>query len=243
MKVKIFLSVWFVLLGLIAGTFLSPLHLWKNSVNQILSNEGIQLERLEGRIWQGVLILSGQQLKGPMQLQWHMAEILSPIDFQLMHNDINARGSVKFDLDEMTLWLDYMSLSSGLLNSFLEPYKAKVSESNLVLDKLYGKWPYVESMPNKLRGNGYWDGGNLDYVAANRRNSVFLDKVLFELVNINQVNHLKLMSLTGESYLNASINKQGEAELSVMPASLDLIGQSWSGDKYAPVFVMTDAIF
>ena len=243
MKIKIFLSCWFVLLGLIAGVFFSPLHLWKGRVNQVLSEEGIQLKRLEGRIWQGVLTLSSSQLNGPMQLQWHMTSPFSSIDFQLTHKEINGWGSVQFDLDEMNLWLDQMSLSSGLLNSFLEPYKAKVSVSNLVLDKLYGKWPYVESMPNQLRGHGYWGGGKLDYMVAKRRDSVFLDKVLFEIININKVNHLKLLSLTGEPYLNASVNMQGDAELSVMPAALDLINQPWSGDKNAPVFVMTDKVF
>ena len=243
MKVKILLSLWFVLVLMVTGLLLSPLNLWRTSLNQFLSGQGIQLEQFEGRFWQGHLSVRVDQFRGPMQLQWHAKSLFEPIDFQLLHKDIKAWGSVKADLDEMTFWLDQVSLSSGLLNSFLEPYKAKVTGGNIVLDKLYGKWPYVESMPNKLNGNGYWNGGDVEYVMSRRRESVVLDKVLFELINIRSVNRFKVTSVEGLPYINASIDKQGQAELSVMPSVLALVNQPWSGDLDTPVFVMTDKVF
>ena len=243
MKLKIVLTLWFVLLLLLAGLLLSPLNLWRTSINQALSEQGVKLEQLEGRLWQGRLSVRVDQFRGPMQLQWHAKGLFEAIDFQLLHKDIKAWGSFQADLDEMTFWLDQMSLSSGLLNSFLEPYKAKVTGGNIVLDKLYGKWPYVESMPNNLRGNGYWNGGNVEYVMSRRRESVMLDKVLFELINIRSVNQFKVTSQEGLPYIKASVDPEGQAELSVMPPVLALINQPWSGDLDTPVFVMTDKVF
>ena len=243
MKVKVLLSFWFVFLLLLVGVILSPLHLWRASLNQALSGDGVRIETFEGRFWQGKMSVRIDQLKGNMQFQWKMKGLFEPVDFQLLHKDIKAWGSIKSDLDEMSLWLDQLSLSSELLNSFLEPYQAKVSGGNIVLDKLYGKWPYVESMPTKLRGNGYWEGGQLIYVIARQRDSVSLNKVLFELVNINAVNQLKVTSLQGVPYINASVTGLGDAELSVMPAVLELVNQPWTGETDAPVFVMTDKVF
>lgn len=243
MKIRILLSFWFVLLLLLSGLVLSPLHLWRTTINQFLSEGKVQLDQFEGRLWQGVMSVSSDGLKGNIQLQWRASGLFAPIDFQLVHKDLKAWGKVQGDFDEMTLWLDQLSLSSELLNSFLEPYKAKVTGGNIVLDKLYGKWPYVESMPNTLRGNGYWEGGDLDYLLSRRRETVSLDKVLFELINVNSINQLKVMSEQGIPYINANINTQGDAELSVMPAVLALINQPWEGDSDTPVFVMTDKLF
>lgn len=243
MKIRILLSFWFVLLLLVFGLVLSPLHLWRTSFNQFLAEDGVQLDRFEGRIWQGVMDVRRDGLTGTMQLQWKASGLFEPIDFQLVHKDIKAWGKVQSDLDEMTLWIDELSLSSELLNSFLEPYKAKVTGGNIILDKLYGKWPYVESMPNTLRGNGYWEGGDLNYLLARSRETVSLDKVLFELINVNSINQLKVMSEQGIPYINANINAQGDAELSVMPAVLALVNQPWEGDNNTPVFVMTDKVF
>ena len=243
MKAKIFLTVWFVLLFVLAGLLLSPLHFWKNSLNQFLSEDGVFIEQFEGRLWQGVLSLKGSQLKNSMKLQWQATSFSEPINFQLMHKDLKAWGSIQPNLDEVSIWLDQLSLSSELLNSFLEPYNAKVTGGNIVLDKLYGKWPYVESMPSKLRGNGYWDGGDVGYFISGRRDLVSLDKVLFELINVNSVNQLRITSKQGVPYLNASIAQDGNAEMSVMPSVLTLINQPWTGDMDTPVFVMTDKVF
>jgi len=243
MKIRILLSFWFVLLLLLFGLILSPLHLWRVSLNQFLSEEGVQLDQFEGRLWQGKMSIRGDELKGNIQLQWRASGLFEPIDFQLLHKDIKAWGKIQGNLDEMTLWLDQLSLSSELLNSFLEPYKAKVTGGNIILDKLYGKWPYVESMPDTLRGNGYWEGGDVNYLMSRRRESISMDKVLFELMNINSVNQLKVMSEQGVAYLSANINTQGDAELSVMPSVLELINQPWEGDRDTPVFVMTDKVF
>ncbi|OUR73280.1 hypothetical protein A9Q77_05515 [Marinomonas sp. 42_23_T18] len=243
MKIRVLLSFWFVLLLLLSGLVLSPLHLWRVSLNQFLSEEGVQLDQFEGRLWQGKMSIRGDELKGNIQLQWRASGLFEPIDFQLVHKDIKAWGKVQGNLDEVTLWLDQLSLSSELLNSFLEPYKAKVTGGNIILDKLYGKWPYVESMPDTLRGNGYWEGGNVNYLLSRRRESVSMDKVLFELININSVNQLKVTSALGVPYIDANINAQGDAELSVMPAVLEVINQPWEGDSNTPVFVMTDKVF
>ena len=243
MKVKVLLFCWFTLVLLVTGVAFAPLNFWQASLNELVSEDGVQFKQFEGRLWQGKASLRVNQLRGDIKLQWKMNGIFEPIDFQVVHKDMKAWGSVLPDSDEMTLWVDQLSLSSELLNSLLEPYQAKVFGGNIVLDKLYGKWPYVESMPNKLRGNGYWEGGDLSYAVAKQRNSVSLDKVFFELININSVNQLKVTSIQGVPYINASVTGQGDAELSVMPAVFELINQPWTGEMDAPVFVMTDKIF
>jgi hypothetical protein len=243
MKVKIFLFIWFVLVFLVAGVVLAPLHFWQSSLNQALTEEGVHLEQFEGRFWQGKAKLRVNQLRGEVLIQWKLNGVFEPIDFQVLHKEIKAWGSFQPEVDEVSLWIDGLSLSSELLNSFLEPYKAKVSGGNIVLEKLYGKWPYVESTPSKLRGNGYWEGGDLEFVVSRQKDSVFLDKVLFELININSINQLKVTSLKGVPLINAGVSSQGDAELSVMPAVFELINQPWTGDMDVPAFVMTDKVF
>lgn len=239
-KIPIFFVCWFVLLLLLSALVSSPLHYWRNTIQSNLI-EGVILQQIDGRLWDGDARVSLPRLMTPVDLQWRFNFPL--INVQVTHPLFQGWGAASIGLDGADIWVDQAQLDMGLFKPVAQSNGVSLNGSSFIIDRLFINVGYDTFVPRLWRGEGSLETINADYRFNNDRKNIQIKGITVEWLTQEQESKMLVRSQEGKHLLTLEPTHQQELEIAIMPPLLNEVGINWSGKADYPVAVLVEPLF
>ncbi|MFY0642546.1 MAG: type II secretion system protein N [Bermanella sp.] len=223
-----------------------------NVVYRVLAPTNLPVDVLavSGTIWQGKVVIK-HDMTGQLDAKW----ALKPLS--LITGRLQAQMSVDssvFDFKSLvtvngltqSIELEKTSglVSAGLINKIIAQSKTKMS-GDLELNNTHVEYNFATGESSAASGQLVWMGGQVKYPKGRKMASANLPMLVAKLGSENKELKVDVATTDGVQVANASLKKDGWANVAVRKAMIDLVGEKWPNKVSADavVFEVSERIF
>ena len=135
-------------------------------------------------------------------------------------------------------------VSAGFINKIIAQSKSKIS-GDLELNNTNVEYNFATGESNAASGQLVWLGGQVKYPKGRTMASANLPMLVAKLGSENKELKVDVATTDGVEVANASLKKDGWANVAVRKAMVDLVGEKWPNKVSADavVFEVSERIF
>ncbi len=245
---SIWAARWYVVLGLL--TFLitlvltTPLHFVWRHVSPQLSALPVQVQQVNGTLWNGRLQFQVLQLRelGLLDARWELSFLSllagqADLRLQVESPDLRLQLPLRVGLDNV-LHIDgadgYFDLSP--VQPLLQRQRTKV-EGQVELSRLLAEVDLSINQFNQLSGQLVYSGGASTFLVDNKPVNATLPMLIGQLGREPERAALDLTTDSGELLLRGYLQPDGWAGIALRRRFLDVLGQQWPAQADADTVI------
>ena len=223
-----------------------------NVVYRALSPNNLPVDVLavSGTLWQGQVVVK-HAMTGQVSSDWS----LHP--WSLLTGNIKADLAVDSNAAQFNTQLSYNALSqqvnlektsgfvsAGLINRVIAQSKTQIN-GDIELTNTDIIYNLATGESDQANGQLVWMGGQVNYPKGRKMASANLPMLVAKLSSQNNELHAQVATVEGLQVANASLKKDGWANVAVRKAMIDLVGEKWPNKVSADaiVFEISERIF
>ena len=243
--VFLFALIVFLLVGLPAKV------LWGVIKDQGVVPPSVQVKEVRGTVWNGKASAVYNQIPlGTMNLEWNMKpfQLLMAklaLDIDLKADNANLLGEVSLGFGRVSLSEMKGRVQPSLINTVGRQFKTRIDAP---IDLNIGSLTIHTSEPKRVRdaqGKLNWNGGNVQYSIAGRRQSSSFPPMTGTLSQQGEEAQLVIVDPAKKEVISSRIGDDGWAKLEIRKHLVDLSGQPWpnSVNPEEVIFEVQEKVF
>jgi general secretion pathway protein N len=214
------------------------------------SNLPVDVLAVSGTLWQGDVVVK-HAMTGQVSSKW----TLQPLN--LLAGQVKAKLAMDSNVAELNTLLTYNALSqslkientkgfvsAGLINRVIAQSKTQIS-GDVELSNTNVHYNFATGESDLASGQLVWMGGQVNYPKGRNMASANLPMLVAKLASENNELQADVATVDGLQVANASLKKDGWANVAIRKAMIDLVGEQWP-NKVSPdavVFEISERIF
>ena len=237
-----------VIVYLICLIALTPLNVVYKAIapNQL----PVDIVAVTGTLWNGNVVLK-HPLTGQVDAKWQL-EPLSLLtgsltgDLNVEANQVELKGKATFNSLSKEVELSNVNgfISASLINQFIEQSKTQIN-GDLELNRTNLQYNLATGESSSASGQLVWQGGQVNYPKGRNMASANLPMLVAKISSENSELTAAVSTAEGLQVANASLKKDGWANVAVRKAMVDLVGEKWPNKVSADavVFEISERVF